>query len=97
MKAVFVSCAQSMFEEVHKIMNDMEISGFTGWEELMGAGSKDGEPHLGTHAWPSMNSALISVMEDEKASTFMARLQKLDEENKEQGLRAFAWDVVASI
>jgi hypothetical protein len=86
-----------MFEEVHKIMKDMEIRGFTGWEELMGAGSKDGEPHLGTHAWPSMNSALISVMEDEKATSFMARLKKLDDENKEQGLRAFAWDVVASI
>jgi hypothetical protein len=86
-----------MFEEVHKIMKDMEIRGFTGWEELMGAGSKDGEPHLGTHAWPSMNSALISVMEDEKATSFLARLKKLDDENKEQGLRAFAWDVVASI
>ena len=78
-------------------MIDMEIRGFTGWEELMGAGSKDGEPHLGTHAWPSMNSALISVMEDEKATSFLARLKKLDDENKEQGLRAFAWDVVASI
>ena len=97
MKAVFVSCAQSMFEEVHKIMKDMEIRGFTGWEELMGAGSTDGEPHLGTHAWPSMNSALISVMENEKATSFLARLKKLDDENKEQGLRAFAWDVVASI
>lgn len=97
MKAVFVSCAQSMFEDVQNIMKDMEIRGFTGWEELMGAGSKDGEPHLGTHAWPSMNSALISVMEDEKATSFLARLKKLDDENKEQGLRAFAWDVVASI
>ena len=44
-----------------------------------------------------MNSALISVMEDERATSFMARLKKLDDENKEQGLRAFAWDVVASI
>ena len=75
----------------------MEIRGFTGWEELKGAGSKDGEPLLGTHAWPSMNSALISVREDEKATSFLARLKKLDDENKEQGLRAFAWDVVASI
>ena len=97
MKAVFVSCAQSMFEDVQNIMKDMEIRGFTGWEELMGAGSKDGEPHLGTHAWPSMNSALISVMEDEKATSFLARLKKLDDENKEQGLRAFAWDVTAAM
>ena len=97
MKAVFVSCAQSMFEEVHKIMKDMEIRGFTGWEELMGRGSVDGEPHLGSHAWPSMNSALISVMEDDQAAEFLKRLKQLDEENKQQGMRAFAWNVTDAI
>ena len=66
---------------------------FTGWEELMGCGSQTGEPHLGTHAWPTMNSALISVMEDEKAVEFLSRLRKLDEENPLQGIRAFTWKV----
>ena len=97
MKAVFVSCAQSMFEEVHKIMKDMEIRGFTGWEELMGCGTNDGEPHLGSHAWPTMNSALITVVEDEKAEEFLARLKQLDAENDQQGLRAFAWSVTDAI
>ena len=97
MKAVFVSCAQSMYDEVFKLMEEMEIRGFTGWEELIGEGSKDGEPHLGNHAWPSMNSALISVMDDEKATAFLARLKQLDEQNREQGLRAFAWSVDAAI
>ena len=72
MKAVFISCAQSMYDEVFTLMKEMEIRGFTGWEELIGEGSKDGEPHLGNHAWPSMNSALISVMDDEKATAFLA-------------------------
>ncbi len=93
MKAVFMSCNQSMYDEVLKIMDEMEIRGFTGWEELIGRGTNDGEPHLGNHAWPSMNSALISVMEDAKAADFLARLRTLDDENSEQGLRAFAWDV----
>ncbi len=97
MKAVFLSCNQSMYDAVIDIMKDMAIKGFTGWEELIGEGSNSGEPHLGNHAWPAMNSALISVMEDDKASAFMARLKQLDEENHQQGLRAFAWDVVASI
>ena len=78
-------------------MNEMGIRGFTGWEELIGRGTIDGEPHLGNHAWPSMNSALISVMEDNLALNFLARLRKLDEENHEQGLRAFAWDVTAML
>lgn len=97
MKAVFLSCNQSMYDAVIDIMNEMSIKGFTGWEELIGRGTNDGEPHLGNHAWPTMNSALISVMEDDKAAEFMSRLKQLDNENHQQGLRAFAWDVTASI
>ncbi|MBR2007847.1 MAG: hypothetical protein IKA01_07740 [Alistipes sp.] len=97
MKAVFMACNQSMYDAVMDIMNDMELRGFTGWEELIGRGSKDGEPHLGSHAWPTMNSALISVMEDDKATEFLKRLKQLDENNGKQGLRAFVWSVTDSI
>ena len=97
MKAVFMACNQSMYDAVIDKMNDMELRGFTGWEELIGRGSKDGEPHLGSHAWPTMNSALISVMEDDKATEFLKRLKQLDENNGKQGLRAFAWSVTDSI
>ena len=97
MKAVFMACNQSMYAAVMDIMNDMELRGFTGWEELIGRGSKDGEPLLGNHAWPTMNSALISVMEDDKAAEFLKRLKHLDEDNDKQGLRAFAWSVTDSI
>lgn len=93
MKAVFLSCNQSMFDAVMDIMDDMDLTGFTGWEELIGSGTNDGEPHLGNHAWPTMNSALISVMEDDKAAAFLARMKQLDQENDQQGLRVFAWPV----
>ena len=93
MKAVFLSCNQSMYDVVMDTMKDMGIRGFTGWEELIGRGSNEGEPHLGDHAWPSMNSALISVMEDDKAAAFLARMKQLDQENDQQGLRVFAWPV----
>ena len=93
MKAVFVVCNQSMFDAVQDIMKDMGLRGFTGWEELMGCGSRDGEPHLGSHAWPTMNSALIAVMEDAQAAEYMQRLKQLDADNDQQGLRAFAWPV----
>ena len=93
MKAVFMACNQSMYDAVLALMKDMGLRGFTGWEELIGCGSKTGEPHLGDHAWPTMNSALISVMEDDKAAEFLTRLRKLDEENPLQGIRAFAWKV----
>lgn len=93
MKAVFVACNQSMYDAVLALMKDMNLRGFTGWEELIGCGSNDGEPHLGDHAWPTMNSALVSIMEDEQASAFLDRLHQLDEENHRQGIRAFTWAV----
>ena len=93
MKAVFVACDQAMSDSVMQLMDKMAIRGYTGWEELIGRGSQTGEPHLGSHAWPAMNSALIAMMEDEKAQEFLAALRQLDEENSNQGLRAFAWNV----
>lgn len=97
MKAVFVACNQSMYDVVIDIMNDMGIRGFTGWEELIGRGTNDGEPHLGNHAWPAMNSALVSVMDDDKAADFLKCLKQLDIENEQQGLKAYAWSVCDAI
>lgn len=97
MKAVFLACDQAMYDAVLGLMDEMEIRGYTGWEELIGRGSQTGDPHLGSHAWPAMNSALIAVMEDQKATSFLARLRQLDEENSNQGLRAFAWNVAEAM
>ena len=42
MKAVFMSCNQSMYEDILSLMDEMNLRGFTGWEELIGRGSNDG-------------------------------------------------------
>ena len=97
MKAIFVTCNQSIYDEVLDIMNRMQMRGYTGWEELMGCGSRNGEPHLGNHAWPTMNSALLTVTDDGKVDEFLKSLKELDEANEMQGLRAFVWDVTAMI
>ena len=97
MKAIFVACNQSIYDEVLDIMNRMQMRGYTGWEELMGCGSRNGEPHLGNHAWPTMNSALLTVTDDGKVDEFLKSLKELDEANEMQGLRAFVWDVKAMI
>lgn len=97
MKAIFVACNQSMYDEVIGVMNRMQMRGYTGWEELMGCGSRNGEPHLGNHAWPTMNSALLTVTDDGKVDEFLKSLKELDEANEIQGLRAFVWDVAAMI
>lgn len=71
--------------------------GFTAFEQVLGRGSKTGEPHYGSHAWPSMASAIFTVVEDSRLDAVMAALKRLDEESPKLGLRAFAWPVTASI
>ena len=44
-----------------------------------------------------MNSAILSVMEDEKVQPLLRRLKQLDEDNQMLGLRAFVWNVEESI
>ena len=89
MKAVFVSYNQAFKDEILDIMLN--------WEEVSGRGSRGGEPHLGDHAWPTLNSAMISVIEDKVAEDFMRRLKILDEKNPLMGLRAFSWKFDSTI
>jgi len=69
------------------------VRGFTSWEEVHGRGSKTGEPHLGTHAWPSLNSAMITIVEDEKVAGILKDLKALDATSEPMGLRAFVWNI----
>ena len=71
--------------------------GFTAWGQVTGRGSVDGEPHYGSHAWPSMASAILTVVEDERVPTVLAKLRAFNDERPKLGLRAFVWDVVEQI
>ncbi len=97
MKGVFISYNQAFHEEILDIMNKSGINGYTCWEQVSGRGSHSGEPHLGDHAWPTLNTAMLSVVEDETVKGFMHRLQELDRANSAMGLRAFSWNIESTI
>lgn len=97
MKAIFISFNQAYFETIQHIMDRNNIRGFTYWEEVQGRGSKNGEPHYGSHAWPTLNSAILAMVEDEKVDLFLDVLHKLDIQTEAQGLRAFVWNIEKSI
>ena len=42
--------------------------GFSYWQQVQGRGSKTGEPHYGSHAWPSMCSAIITIIDEAKVA-----------------------------
>jgi nitrogen regulatory protein PII len=93
MKAIFISFNQAYYDAILTIMDRNGIRGYTYWEEVQGRGSKTGEPHYGTHAWPTKNSAILAVVEDEKVRMFLDLLYKLDRQTEAQGLRAFVWSI----
>ena len=89
MKALFISFYQAFYDEVMEVLEKNNVTGFTFWEEVRGRGSRGGEPHLGSHAWPTLNSALITFVPDGVVDTLLADLKKVDETAPKQGLRAF--------
>lgn len=97
MKAVFIVYNQANTERVEYMLDRLGIKGFTYWEDVQGRGSVDGEPRRGTHTWPEMNSAIITVVEDEMVPELLSRIKRLDNRNKEVGVRAFVWNVEATI
>ncbi len=93
MKAVFIAYDQAYHEQILTILNYAHIKGFTSWQEVQGRGSVTGEPHFGTHAWPSLNSSMLTVIPDEKVKSLLNELRKLEATSKLMGLRAFVWNV----
>ena len=92
MKAVFISLYQAFYDEIIEVLDKNEIRGFTFWNEVQGRGNDDGEPHYGTHAWPTLNSAILTFVPDEKVEPLLKDIHELDESANQQGLRAFVWN-----
>ncbi|HOI32886.1 MAG: P-II family nitrogen regulator [Bacteroidales bacterium] len=97
MKAIFIAYNQAHTEKVEFILDRLGIRGFTQWGEVMGRGSVDGEPRMGTHTWPEQNSAMLLVVEDQQVEAVLEAIKKLDAINKEVGVRAFVWNIETSV
>ena len=93
MKAIFIAYNQAYNEEIVDLLEANGQRGFTAWQDIQGRGSVDGIPHLGNHAWPEMNHALLVMMEDGKVAPLLAALESKDKEAPDLGLRAFVWGI----
>lgn len=95
MKAIFISFNQAYNDQIVDLLDSLGQRGFTRWNDILGRGGVDGEPHYGSHAWPVQNMAVLTVVEDDLVRPIMDALRKTDEASPNLGLRAFVWDVVA--
>ncbi len=93
MKAVMIIFNQAHTEKVEYMLDYLDIRGFTMWEEITGRGSKDGEPHMGTHTWPEKNSTILTIVDDDKVNVLLNKVKQIDEINTEVGIRAFVWQI----
>ena len=97
MKAVMIIFNQANTERVEYMLDKLEIRGFTWFNDVKGRGSETGEPRMGTHTWPEMNEAVITIIPEEKVDGLLEKVKKLDEVNLEVGVKAFVWDILKTV
>ena len=88
---------QTHSERVEYMLDEMGIRGYTKWEDVKGRGTESGEPRMGTHTWPEMNSSTLCVVEDDSVEKLAQSIRSLDQVNESIGVKAFVWDVVRTI
>lgn len=97
MKSVLITFDQAHYEQIVATLDRLNCRGFTYVEKVQGRGSKTGDPHYGSHAWPAMNAAIIAIVEDHRADLLLEALKEMDEKKNQLGLRAFVWNIEKSI
>ena len=97
MKSVFIAYDQAFHERIVSTLDRLNCRGFSRFEQVQGRGIKTGEPHFGSHAWPSMCSAIIAIVEDQRVTPLLEALHAMDMETEMLGLRAFVWNVEQTI
>lgn len=93
MKSVLITFDQAFYERIMSLLDRMNCRGFSYFQQVQGRGSKTGEPHYGSHAWPSMCSAIITVVPEERVDPLLKALHEMDVETQQLGLRAFVWNI----
>lgn len=93
MKAVMITYDQAHHEAVLDILIRTNNRGYTSWNEVTGRGSSSGDPHLGSHAWPTTNAAVFTVVEDHRVAPLLDAIRQLDNDRPLLGIHAFAWTI----
>ena len=88
---------QALTEKVEFMLENLNIRGFTQLPLVKGTGTNNGEPRMGTHTWPEMNSATITVVDDNLVDVVIEKVKKMDAINYEVGIRAFVWNIEKTV
>ena len=93
MKAIFIAFNQAYNDEIVVLLEKHGQRGFTRWNDILGRGGVDGEPHYGSHAWPVQNMAILTIVDNDLVEPILEDLRSTDRSSPDLGLRAFVWDI----
>lgn len=93
MKAIFIAYDQAHHEAIIDALTRLNCRGFTAFGNVQGRGTIDGEPHYGTHAWPALAQAILTIVDDRQVDSVLGRLRQMNEAKPKLGLRAFVWNI----
>lgn len=96
MKAVLIVFNIAHSERIDYVLDTLNLRGYTWFDNVKGRGSETGEPRMGTHTWPEINSAVITIVPDDKVDPLLEKIKAIDAINQEVGIRAFVWDILKS-
>ena len=97
MKSIMIAFDQAHQDVIINILQHSLVRGYTEFPITQGKGSFTGDPHLGSHAWPSMCSTIITIVDDDRVEPVLKRLKNLDNMYPDLGLRAFVWNIEQTI
>lgn len=93
MKTVMIVYNHGITEEVEEALGNMNIRGFTRFLNVHGQGSEKGEPHIGTHIWPSQNAVVLTVINDDLVDPLLEKVKEINAEAEKQGIHAYVWSI----
>ncbi len=97
MKSVLITFDQAHYDRIIAVLDRLNCRGYTYWDVVQGRGSDTGVPHLGSHSWPSLSSAILTVVPEARVDSLLKVLKNIDEAYDQLGLRAFVWNIEQSI
>jgi len=93
MKAVLIVYNHGITEEIEEALENLHIRGFTRFLNVHGQGTEKGEPHLGTHIWPSQNAVVLTVIDDKLVDPLLESVRAINREAEEQGIHAYVFAI----
>lgn len=87
MTMLFITYSNAIDEEMVDLVKKYN-KGYTKFRGVQGEGN--GEPHLETHVWPSINNCMMVVMETKNVSKMMKELHVLENQFTGIGIKVFS-------